>query len=417
MEYRQRIIDRVIAEELEAFGAIWIVGPKWCGKTTSASMASKSILRLQDPDKRETLLNLSKLKPSELLKGEKPRLIDEWQIAPNLWDAVKTDVDITGDTGQYILTGSRKPINERPMNSGTGRISKVRMNTMSLFESGDSSGSVSLKELFDGVGNVEGTSSATLDNTAELVVRGGWPQSIGRSKSICRSIIRGYCRSITDPDVSTFEGVKISNPNMMKDILRSLSRLTSSPMSKKTIIGDISSKNDSSVSVNTLNSYLSILSNIYVLDVLPSWNPNLRSKTAIRTTDVVHFCDPAIAAYFLSASPEDLVIDPNTFGLLFESTAVRDLRIYANALDGEVYHYHDKNGLEADAVIHLHDGRWGAVEVKLGEKWVEEAAVNLNKLKEKVADPPSFLAVVTAAEYAYTREDGIHVIPLACLKD
>lgn len=420
-DYRPRLIDKRLHEELEAFGAVLITGPKWCGKTTTASRLSKSIIRLQDPDFRDTYRQVADIKPSELLKGDNPRLINEWQTAPKLWDAVRLAVDLRNETGLFILTSSVS-VNPDEMDevehSGTGRINTVRMGTMSLFESGDSNGSVSLGELFSG-SESSGLSEKTLEDVAQLLIRGGWPQTIGKSNSVARTLVRGYCNSILETQAEL--GGKRRDPHRMSLIMRSLSRNISAPLSKTTIIDDVSENSETKMSPNTLDDYLNVLRRIHVLETMPSWNPNLRSKTSIRTSPTVHLCDPAVAAYFLSAHAEDLIMDPNTFGLLFESLVVRDLRIYAQCLDGEVFHYRDKTDLEADAVVHLPDGRWGAFEVKLSNAWVDDGARNLKRLAEKIdtdrMNGPSFLAVVVPCGYAFTREDGVHVIPITCLRE
>ncbi|MDR1404929.1 MAG: DUF4143 domain-containing protein [Candidatus Methanoplasma sp.] len=419
-EYKPRLIDSELKDDLEAFGAVLIVGPKWCGKTTTALQIAKSVLRMQDRDTRERNMALARLKPSELLKGDNPRLIDEWQMAPQLWDSVRLSVDLRNKPGLYILTGSTIVNKETIDHSRTGHIDKLKMGTMSLFESGDSVGSVSLRELFDGGIEVSGISNAELGDIAGLIIRGGWPQSVGKSEKIAQKLIKGYCESIIDTDVISI-GERRRNPHKMRGVLRSLSRSTASPMSRKNIIRDISSKEDSGISENTLNDYLDALREIFVLEELPAWNPNLRSKTAIRTADTVHMCDPAVAAYFSGASKDGLMNDPNTFGLLFESLVIRDLRAYARNIGGDVFHYRDKSGLEADAVIRLHNGKWAAIEIKLGESWADESAYNLRKLKEKVnreeMGEPAFLAVITGSSCAYTRSDGVHIIPIACLRN
>jgi predicted AAA+ superfamily ATPase len=419
-EYTPRLIDKELEADLRAFGAVSIVGPKWCGKTTTASQIAKSILRLQDPDTKDGYLALAELKPSELLIGDNPRLIDEWQIAPQLWDSIRLSVDLRGEPGLYILTGSTTVNTDKICHSGAGRIDKLKMGTMSLFESGDSTGSISLNELFGGKTNIRGISGVELEELAGLIVRGGWPQSVGKTEQIHQRLIKGYCERIIDTEVISIDGKK-RNPYKMRGILRSLSRRISSPMSKKGIVADMSSKEDSGISINTLNDYLDALRNIYVLEDMRAWNPNLRSKSAIRTADTVHLCDPAIAAYFLAASKEDLMKDPSTFGLLFESLVVRDLRTYSQCIDGDVFHYRDESGLEIDAIIHLHNGKWAAIEAKLGDNWVDEGAANLLKLKNNVntenMGEPAFLAVVTGSTYAYTRKDGVHVIPVTCLRD
>lgn len=419
--YRPRLVDELLRNELEAFGAVQITGPKWCGKTTTASRLSNSIIFMQDPDFRDTYKQVADTKPSELLKGDNPRLIDEWQTAPKLWDAVRLAVDLRNQAGLFILTGSVSmdpDETDEIEHSGTGRINTIRMGTMSLFESGDSNGCVSLDGLFSG-SEPAGFSDKTLDDVAYMLIRGGWPQTIGKSRSTARTQIKGYCNSILDTRME-LDG-KRRDPHRMALIMRSLSRNISAPLSKATIIGDVSEGNSIKMSPNTLDDYLNVLRRIHVLETMPSWNPNLRSKTAIRTSPTIHFCDPAVAAYFLSAHAEDLIMDPNTFGLLFESLVVRDLRVYAQCLEGEVSHYRDKSGLEADAVVHLPDGKWGAFEVKLSNAGVEDGARNLKKLAEKIdtdrMNGPSFLAVIVPCGYAFTREDGVHVIPITCLRE
>lgn len=413
-KYLPRLIDAELKASLEAFGAVVISGPQGCGKTTTASQVSKSILRLQDPEFREKSVILAKLKPSELLKGDQPRLLTEWQIAPQVWDSIRLNVDQNDDPGLYILTSAIVANKNSIQHSGTGRIDQLRMNTMSLFESGDSGGSISLNRLFKGNSEVSGSSEFKLDDIAGLIVRGGWPRALGQSELVSRKVIKSCCENIVEAAIRINERKR--KQDKMQAVLRSLSRNISAPLSKKGIMADISLKEGSSISENTLNDYLTALRDIYVLDELPAWNPNLRSKTAIRTTDTVHLCDPAIAAYFLSVKKEDLLADPHIFGLLFESLVVRDLRTYAQSIGGEVFHYRDKSGLEADAVVHLHNGKWAAFEVKLGDAWVDEAAETLLKLKDRVntesMGEPAFLSVITASDYAYTRDDGVHVVPV-----
>lgn len=415
--YRPRLIDSELRDSLEAFGAVLITGPKWCGKTTTASRFARSILRLQDTSDLKTNMMMAEYNPMMLLEGDKPRLIDEWQDVPVLWDTVRTSVDDIGKEGLYILTGSTEVDWDQVKHSGAGRIYRLKMRTMSLLESGDSNGSVSLSKLFDGLDKVSGTSDLDYGGIASIIVRGGWPKTIGRNERFSKLLIRGYCEAILTAKVRTDSGYTRDEVKM-KTLLRALSRQISAPLSKEGIMKDAGGLSVS-MSPNTLNKYLEALTNICVYEPLYSWNPNLRSSTTIRTAETVHFCDPAIAAYFLSSSPSDMMNDPNTFGLLFESLVIRDLRVYAGSMGGEVFHYRDKTGLEADAVIHLDDGRWAAIEVKLSENWVDDAAKNLNKLRSKVdtdhMGEPAFLAVITATKYAYTRSDGVHVIPIACL--
>ena len=418
-KYRPRLADKELKRGLEAFGAVLIVGPKWCGKTTTAEQIAKSAVYMQDPDKAKSYREMIQARPSILLEGEKPRLIDEWQMAPELWDAVRFSVDRISEEGLFILTGSTTVDGSKIAHSGAGRITRMKMHTMSLYESGDSEGNVSLSALFSQE-EVSGHSALTYEDYAELIVRGGWPKSVGKEMAIVQEQISGYCKTILDSDVRTVDGVN-RNSHKMRQILRSLSRNISTSASDTTILADINKKDNSSMHINTLRDYKAVLRDIYVIDELPAWTPKLRSKATIRTSDTIHLADPAIAAYFLRASAEDLMWDPKTFGLLFESMAVRDLRVYANSLGGDIFHYRDSDGLEADAIVHLHNGKWGVAEVKLGAGMIDDAAKNLLKIKDKIESDAmgtlSFLAVITGTEYAYTRKDGIHVIPLGCLKD
>jgi len=419
MEYKARMVDGQLREELEAFGAVVIVGPKWCGKTTTAKQSAKSTIYMQDPKKRKTYLRMAELDPSNLLEGNNPRLIDEWQTAPQLWDAVRFDVDMRNEQGLYILTGSTSIDEKKIVHSGAGRIARMRMRTMSLHESGNSVGNVSIGALFSSPDKINGRSELSIGDIAKAIVRGGWPSSVGKSDQTAYKQVAGYCETILESDINTVDGKK-RDAQKMRAILRSLSRNISSAATNTTILGDITSGGTGGIHINTLEDYLGALRKLYVIEDLSAWSPKLRSKTAIRTSETRHLTDPAIAAYFLGATPKDLEFDPETFGLLFESLCVRDLRVYAQSLGGDVYHYRDKEELEADAIIHLHDGRWCAIEMKLGENEVDDAAKNLKKLGGKVdaekMNAPSFLAVVTGTEFAYTRDDGVHVIPIGCLK-
>lgn len=419
-KYYPRIVDAEIQEKLGLFGAVVVVGPKWCGKTTSAERCSKSTLFLQDPAKVDLYKILAKTNPSKLLEGKKPRLIDEWQEEPGLWDAVRFAIDRGSGPGSFILTGSVTPAKESVRHTGTGRIVKVAMRTLSLYESGDSTGDVSLSTLFDGIQSVSGASALDYPAVSEILVRGGWPESIGRNVKDAHGIVAGYCESILDSDINLPGGRK-RNKQWMRQILRSLSRHTAAGAPNTTVHADVTSESEGGMSINTVSDYISALKDIYVVEDLEAWSPKLRSKIAIRTSDVRHMSDPAIAAYFLNAGAKDLEADPNTFGLLFESLVVRDLRVYSQKLAGSVFHYRDSEGLEVDAIVHLNDRRWGAIEVKLGTFAADAGAKNLLRLSKRVdtesMNPPSFLAVVTATGYAYTREDGVHVIPIGCLRD
>jgi predicted AAA+ superfamily ATPase len=353
-----------------------------------------------------------------LLKGETPRLIDEWQMAPVLWDAVRFAVDQRGESGQFILTGSAVPKDNAVRHTGTGRISRMPMRTMTLFESLESSGDVSLGALFGGGCDGDGFSVLTIEKLAFAMTRGGWPASIGEKETIALKRVYDYVDAVINTDVSRVDGVE-KNPARVRALMRSLARNVSTMATITTSRNDIAGGGDT-ISDKTIASYLNALRRIYVIEDLPAWNPAMRSKTALRTSPKRHFTDPSIATAVLRATPDSLLNDFNTFGLLFESLCVRDLRVYAQAIDGEVFHYRDKSGLEADAVIHLKDGRWGAIEVKMGAREIETAAENLKKLRAKVnADKmrePSFLMVLTATELAYRRADGVYIVPIGCLR-
>ena len=420
-KYLKRIADRVLQDRLAASGAVLIEGPKWCGKTRTALENSKSHLFMQDPDKAISYLKAADTKPSLLLKGDTPRLLDEWQTAPVLWDAVRFMVDQRGKSGQFILTGSAVPKDNVVQHTGMGRISRLLMRPMSLYESMESNGSVSLKALFDGETEIDNFSTLTIEQITFAIVRGGWPASIGKSEKIALRHAIDYVEAIINADISRVDGIE-KNPVRVRALLRSLSRNISTLATIRTIHDDIAMGDaDESISEKTISQYLGALDRIFVTENLPAWNPALRSKTAIRTSPKRQFVDPSIAAAVLRLTPSRLLEDFNYFGFLFESLCDRDLRIYAEAIDGQVFHYRDASGLEADAVIALNDGRWAAVEVKLGSKEIEDAAVHLLELKNKVNTEkmrePSFLMILTGTEIAYRREDGVYVVPLGCLKE
>lgn len=355
--------------------------------------------------------------PSVLLEGRTPRLIDEWQTSPVLWDSVRFAVDRRSEPGQFILTGSAVPADDATMHTGAGRIARLLMRPMSLFESLESNGCVSLESLFRG-NDIQGTSSLTLKGLAFALVRGGWPASIGEREDMVFQHAENYVEAIIETDISRVDGVE-KNPMNVRMLMRSLARNVSTAATLTAIKDDISANN--SITEKTVSAYMNALRRLFVTEDLPAWSPNMRSKTALRTSSKRHFVDPSIATALLRVSPDGLLNDFNTFGLLFESLCIRDLRVYAQANDGEVYYFRDKNDLEADAIVALHDGRWGAVEVKLGERTIDEAAENLMKLKNKVdtdkMGEPSFMAVMTATAHAYRRKDGIHVVPIGCLRD
>lgn len=417
-KYYKRIMDKVLQDELTAFGAVLINGPKWCGKTTTAKQYVKSILNMQDPSQKSNYLKTAKINPLILLQGENPRLIDEWQLAPELWDAIRHDVDEKQKEGLYILTGSSKVDESKISHSGVGRISRILMRTMSLYESKDSNGTVSLSELFDAKSFNMTKSNLSIHDLSKLIVRGGWPNSIGKDIKVAMKQVAGYIQTIVKTEIKTIDGVERDEAKTLA-VLKSLARHTSTQATDAKIVSDVES-NHSSIHRNTLSDYLKVLRELYITDDLPAWSPKLRSKTTIRTSNTRHFIDPAFAASLLGATPDDLLRDIETMGLLFESLVIRDLRVYTDYLGGYVSHYRDKSGLEVDAIIHLNDGRWAAAEVKLGSHDIDEAANQLIKLVDKVdvktGKGPTFLMVITGTEFGYQREDGVYVVPLGCLK-
>jgi len=417
-KYMNRIADRVLETALETSGAVLIEGPKWCGKTRTAEEKAASVLYMQDPDYSDSYLKTADTKPSLLLKGDTPRLIDEWQTAPVLWDAVRFAVDRRGESGQFILTGSAVPADNAVRHTGTGRISRMFMRPMTLFESLESNGTVSLKDMFDGITDGECISALNIERLAYALARGGWPVSIGEKKSNALRRVYDYVDAVINIDVSRVDGVEKS-PARVRTLMRSLARNISTTANITTIRADFAG--DENISEKTIGSYLNALRRIFVVEDLPAWNPAIRSKTAIRTSPKRHFTDPSIATAVLRTNPDNLLSDFNTFGFLFESLCIRDLRVYAQVLDGEVFHYRDKSGLEADAIVHLKDGRWGAVEIKMGAKEIETAAKNLKILRDKVnldkMQEPSFLMVLTCTEMGYRRKDGVYIVPIGCLRD
>ncbi|WP_244924896.1 ATP-binding protein [Actinomyces bowdenii] len=415
--YIPRIADSGLSRALRASGAVQVKGPKWCGKTSTSLQAAASVIYLQDPDRSASYLSLAEMKPSVLLEGETPRLIDEWQMAPQLWDAVRFAVDRRGEPGQFILTGSSIPGVEGA-HSGVGRIERLVMRTMTLAEAGDSSSQVSLQGLFDGEHGVAGLSALDVEGLARVLCRGGWPTAVlNEGGDEAGRQARAYVDGLIDSDVSRMDGVR-RNATRMRELMRSYARNVSTQASQATIAADLAS-NDASMAPNTVSDYLDALARSYVIEDLPAWNPALRSKTAVRTSPTRHFVDPSIGLAVMRATPAGLLRDVETLGLQFESLCVRDLRVYAEAADGTVFHYRDKTGLEADAVVVLADGRWAPIEVKMGEARVDEAARHLRSLAQRVdvdrMGEPSFLAVLTAGAAAYRRDDGVLVIPLACL--
>lgn len=423
-EYRPRIADKMLSRRLKGVGAVLIQGPKWCGKTTTAEQQARSVVYMDDPEYLEQNIELANLSPRKILEGATPRLIDEWQLAPQLWDAARFEVDHRDDAGQFIFTGSAVPADtDRIHHSGTGRFAWLTMRTMSLFESGESSGEVCLKDLFfKSDAEIFGTNPLDIDSIAWLICRGGWPRSVTIDQDVALDMAYRYYEAVVNNDISRVDNVR-RDAERAKKILRSIARNQCAQASVNTIFADVDNNDPTSASRLTVASYIDALKKIFVLEDSPAWNPNLRSKTAIRSTDTRYFSDPSIGVAALGVGPDDLINDIRTMGLFFESLCVRDLRVYADALEGSVYHYRDSNGLECDAVLHLRDGRYGLIEVKLGgEKNIEDAAKNLQLLASKIdtakTKAPSFLMVLTGtSKYAIRREDGVYVVPVGCLKD
>lgn len=419
-KYYERIVDKLLEDKLNSSGAVLIVGPKWCGKSTTAMQFSKRNIFMQDIETREQNINLAKNSPSFFLSGEKPILIDEWQIIPFIWDAIRFEVDKSGEFGNYILTGSATPLDASKIShSGVGRITTLFMRPMSLYESKDSNGAYSLKGLFENSYPSGATSNKTIFEYAFLTCRGGRPLSINQSEKVSLSISRNYYDSlIFENNFNNFT----FDRDKYKATLRSLARNIGTSSSIKTLIDDVKASDELSISDTTISNYINYLKEIFVIEDMPAWSPSLRSKTAIRTSPTRYFIDPSIATVSLGVGPKDLINDLKTFGFLFESLAIRDLRIYAQANDGEVYHYRDKNDFEIDAIVHLRNGSWGAIEIKLNDSdQIEKACQNLLKFKNNIntekMKEPSFLAVITASKNGYRREDGVFIIPLDCLKD
>ena len=420
--YRNRIADGILDRKLRAKGAVLIEGAKWCGKTTTASQIAKSILYMQDTARKRQYLELSEIDPARLLSGETPRLIDEWQLAPKLWDAIRFEVDRRDEFGQFILTGSAVPPETSEIShSGIGRISKMLMRPMSLYESGDSSGQVSLARLFAGNGDIRGESSMNIDKLSFLICRGGWPKAIDEEEDVALQQAIDYFDAIVNADISRVDNVE-RNKERTKKILRSYARSVGTQAKISSIAADISANEAVSISDMTITSYINALKKIFVLEDSSSWNPNLRSKTAIRTSDTRYFTDPSVCTAALELGPNDLVNDLNTMGFLFENMCIRDLRIYAEALDGNVYHYRDKSGLECDAVVHLRNGVYGLVEIKLGgDRLISEGIETLKKLYSnidttKMKAPAFKMVLIGVGEMSYRRSDGIYIVPLSCLK-
>lgn len=419
--YYPRLIEKEIALKLRTSGAVLVAGPKFCGKTTTCMLYQKSFVKLNT----RQAINMARMNPKGVLAGEKPRLIDEWQKASDIWNQVKDDLDFDYQFGKYILTGSSTPADKTEVHhSGAGRITPIKMRPMSLWESKESKGTISLKDLFDGTDNYpwDLNKETTLDDIAFLMCRGGWPISVQASKDIAVEITKNYYNGLFVFEDCENERFRNKKPEVLKMILRSYARHISTEAAISTIIADVRQSNERTMDAKTFDDYQEALKDLYVLEDIPAWNPSIRSKTSIRSTPTRHFVDTSIACRALGISPNDLMHDLESFGLFFEDFAVRDLSIYASALGGTVSHYRDNTGLECDAVLHLEDGRWGAIEIKLGgDDLIEHGANSLKTLRNKITEKsderaPSFLMVLTAVGGAYMREDGVCVAPITLLK-
>ena len=429
IKYLSRIADKILDMRLEAFGAVQIAGPKWCGKTTTAERRAASVIKMQDPDRREGYLATARTKPSLLLKGDTPRLIDEWQVAPVIWDAVRHAVDERREKGQFILTGSTVIDDDEIMHTGTGRITKMAMYPMSLFESLESNGSISLRRLFDEPDyNIDGEmSQLSIEQLIFAACRGGWPASLDEMSTKAKLlIIKDYIYEICNSDISRVDK-KRRNPTLARLILRSYARNICTPAKKTSMLADIVD-DMKGISMPTYDNYVGALEKLFIIDDIDAWTPAIRSKTVIRTGKKRCFVDPSIAVASLGASPESLELDLNTFGSIFECLCFRDLKVYSQALGGRLSYYHDRSGLDVDAVLHLEDGRYALIECKLGSREIEEGAKHLLEIKRLVTErnkagkktifrEPDLLIVLTGGEMAYTREDGVKVIPIGCMND
>ena len=417
-QYLSRICDSELQKALTTMGAVLIEGAKWCGKTSTAAHVAKSTLFMQDPDNAHSYQQMAETKPSLLLNGENPRLIDEWQMSPVLWDAVRYEVDKRRQPGQFILTGSAVPADNLTAHTGTGRFARITMRPMSLYESQESTGTVSLADLFDGKHEIEGVSDISIEQIAFAICRGGFPATINKPDAIALQMSVDYVEAIINQDISRVDGVE-KNPHRVRLLLRSLARNIATMASVQTILKDVESA-EANVSDKTFSVYYNALRRIFVIETMPAWSPSLRSKTAIRTSSKHHFVDPSIATAVMRINSVGILHDFEYFGFLFEALCARDIRVYAQNNDGDVFHYRDKSGLETDMIVQLRDGRWGAIEVKLGNSQIEQAAENLLKLKGRVDTAkmrePSFLMVLTGGQFAYRRKDGVLIVPIGCLK-
>lgn len=419
MKYLPRIVDSEIDELMQIMGAVLIEGCKWCGKSTTGAFHAKSIIEFQNPDRKQEYDEIKNTKPSLFLSGEKPRMFDEWQMYPVVWDSIRTDVDHTRLKGQYILTGSAKPSEGETMHTGTGRISRVVMRPMSLYETGESTGEVSFRDILDGK-DIDGVSKNSLEDLASIIVRGGWPAALEVKSDAKYRFAKEYVKSLIHEEVKQVDGVE-RNPEKMQNVLRSLARNISTQVSNSTIEGDVKNSFDDEISRPTVNNYINTLEKLFVIENVNATNLNLRSKYALRTKPKKYFVDPSIATAILEIKPNDLLGDLRTFGFLFESLCMRDLKIYTQSYGGDLTFYRDEKEFEVDAILRTSSGKWGAIEIKLGAGHIDEAANNLLKFKDKVdtskCGEPAFLMVLTGTNYSYKREDGVYVISIGTLKN
>lgn len=420
--YKTRIVDALLERKLLGKGAVLVEGAKWCGKTTTASRVAKSVLKLGEKQVLRSSRQLAEMNPALLLRGETPRLIDEWQTIPALWDTVRSEVDDRSEMGQFILTGSAVPVSSDEIeHTGTGRIGRLMMRPMTLWESGESTGEVSVGALFDAPEQIFAENHLEIEQLTYLTCRGGWPQASLLEGAVALDQAFDYYDAVVHYDIQRADGVE-RDPERVKLLMRSYARHQGAAVNYGVICADMKSNDKASLNDDTVASYVKALKKIFVVEDMKAWNPNLRSKTAVRTSETRYFTDPSIGVAALGVGPEDFLNDLNTFGLFFETMAVRDLRVYAQALDGELYHYRDKNGLECDAVLHRRNGTYGLIEIKLGgDGLIEEGAANLNALEEKIdttkMKAPSFKMVLTGTGmYAYRRKDGVYVVPIGTLK-
>lgn len=421
-KYYKRYVEKSIEKKLKSSGAILVAGPKFCGKTTTCSLFAKSIYRINT----KSIVTTTRMNPKIALIGDTPHMVDEWQKVPDTWNYIKEDLDIDYQFGKYILTGSSTPADKTEIqHDGAGRIVTLRMRTMSLFESLESNGLISLRELFENkdLNVVSANEKITLEDIAFLICRGGWPLSLMGDKDVALDITKNYYDGLFTFEDSDNEKFRNKKPEVLRMIIRSYARNISTEASLKSIINDVKQSNERTMDEKTFNEYLEALKDLYIIEDMEAWNPNIRSKTSIVSTPTRHFVDTSIACQSLSISPNDLLNDIKSFGLFFEDFAVRDLRVYASVLDGDIRHYRDNAGLECDAIIHLNNGKWGAIEIKLGgNELIDYGAKRLNTLKNKLFEKsntqaPSFMMILTAYGPCYKRNDGIYVVPINMLRD